>query len=270
MESWYLSQALSEQELQESHKWKQWQVEENYGHRSHLLHTLALPAACQHVSGCFPACFGCFPESPTNKVRICYCYVSSEADASGIAVRAPEMNLTYAELRKAVHHLASELVDARAPGFRVAVAMLKGWEEVVACLGTLQCGASYVPLEITDGRWPSVLRKADCHMLLMTPASRRESENALRQLDIQLKEIGMEWLHQALQAPESPQNHLEISTSDTAYIIFTSGSTGEPKGVAISHHSASNTCISVNELVRLNKTDRVPSFMLSLAWRQRV
>ena len=31
-----------------------------------------------------------------------------------------------------------------------------------------------------------------------------------------------------------------------AYIIFTSGSTGEPKGVAIAHRGASNTCRDLN------------------------
>ena len=47
--------------------------------------------------------------------------------------------------------------------------------------------------------------------------------------------------------------------SDLAYIIFTSGSTGNPKGVAISHRGASNTCRDSHELFRIDGSDSVLS-----------
>ena len=52
---------------------------------------------------------------------------------------------------------------------------------------------------------------------------------------------------------------------DLAYIIFTSGSTGVPKGVAISHRGAANTCLDVNERFGVGAGDVVLS-LASLAF----
>ncbi|HBN10677.1 MAG TPA: hypothetical protein DD392_01665, partial [Ruminococcus sp.] len=55
---------------------------------------------------------------------------------------------------------------------------------------------------------------------------------------------------------------------DTAYVIFTSGSTGTPKGVVISHDSACNTILDINERFCITYKDKligISSFSFDLS-----
>ena len=48
-----------------------------------------------------------------------------------------------------------------------------------------------------------------------------------------------------------------IKADDPFTVIFTSGSTGEPKGVVLSQHNIASNVAAVNELMRLNVSDRL-------------
>ena len=48
-----------------------------------------------------------------------------------------------------------------------------------------------------------------------------------------------------------------VGGDELAYVIYTSGSTGEPKGVEVSHRSALNTVVDVNERFGVGGSDRV-------------
>jgi len=48
-----------------------------------------------------------------------------------------------------------------------------------------------------------------------------------------------------------------VNPDDLAYVIFTSGSTGDPKGVMISHQSAMNTILDINDRFSIGAQDKV-------------
>ena len=168
------------------------------------------------------------------------------------AVISSERILTYQELCDHSLQLGNQLHQLGVrPNQLVAIVMEKGWEQIVAVLGILACGAAYVPID------PGL------------PTERRH--NLLQEAEVQLV-ITQSWLNSALEWPDSIRciyaDRLEISTPFTqplfdlsptslAYIIYTSGSTGMPKGVMIDHQAAVNTILDINQRFHVKSTDRV-------------
>lgn len=97
---------------------------------------------------------------------------ASMASSSDVAVRSPEMELTFADLYRATSNLTYRLSSFSASPqdilpCRIAILMRKGWEQIVACLAVLKAGCCYVPLEQSDCRWRRVLCKARCSSILI-------------------------------------------------------------------------------------------------------
>ena len=143
--------------------------------------------------------------------------------------------LSYAELLARVWRAADRLHAAGVTrGDRVGVRMPSGGRELyIAILGIMAAGAAYVPVDADDPQ-----ERADLVF----------GEAAVRGV------VGAGGVYQSAQgAGESPlfageAPHPRTSANpivspptvdDDAWIIFTSGSTGVPKGVAVSHRSAS-------------------------------
>ena len=57
----------------------------------------------------------------------------------------------------------------------------------------------------------------------------------------------MKYDHEILKEKNAPE--------DLAYVIYTSGSTGMPKGVMITHHSAANTIMDINQRFQITEKD---------------
>jgi len=139
--------------------------------------------------------------------------------------------VSYGELRRRALCVAGYLRDngVRA-GDVVAVQLPKGPSQIVAVLGVLAAGATYVPVGADQ------------------PALRRQ-----RIFDA----AGVALLLDKL--PESPAalaEPLAGKDADLAYILFTSGSTGEPKGVEITHAAAMNTLDDLDQRLALGVNDR--------------
>ncbi|MER6832256.1 amino acid adenylation domain-containing protein [Streptosporangium sp. NPDC000563] len=170
-----------------------------------------------------------------------------------IAVVAVDRSLTYGELDAESARLACLLRRNGADTESlVAVVMEKGWEQVVACLGTLRSGAAYVPI---DPQWPNrrladVLGAAGISLVLTQPHLR---ETIDWPAGVSVFEV--DWPAADAAVENAPD--VRISPGDLAYVIYTSGSTGVPKGVMIEHGPAVNTVLDVNEELSLRADDRI-------------
>ncbi|MFF6887115.1 amino acid adenylation domain-containing protein [Streptomyces sp. NPDC012421] len=170
------------------------------------------------------------------------------------AVHDERGTLSYAELTGQAHALAESLLDAGArPGDRVAVHLPRGRGQVVAMLGGLLAGCTYVPLDhaTPDGRLDGIARRGAVRFAVTAggPAEdARWAERGVRPLALPAHG-SVAGTPRPAAAPHHP----------TAYVIFTSGSTGEPKGVVISHTAVLNTIDAVNAEFGVTEADRVLS-----------
>jgi D-alanine--poly(phosphoribitol) ligase subunit 1 len=159
------------------------------------------------------------------------------------AVKDLDRALTRAELRAAAGRVAAGLVQKGVePGDRVALLIGNSVDFVVAALGCLWAGATFVPLAVTD---PDIRRAqivADCRPAQVIIAG--ADHTAPSGLP-----AGTAWTTlSALSVADGPTP--TPVTGPVAYIIYTSGTTGVPKGVQIppaAFISAAESCADAME-----------------------
>ena len=160
-----------------------------------------------------------------------------------IAVSHGETSLSYGQLIRASDHLARLLVErGLGIGDRVAVAIPRGVELIVAILGVLKAGAVYVPLEMAypAARVKHVLRDAAVSLVVTGDGS-----DAAVLAEIECLRVSLPHLlcgRRCSTVVARPANSL-------AYVIYTSGSTGLPKGVAVEHCALSTFASGISASV---------------------
>ncbi|MFF0263794.1 amino acid adenylation domain-containing protein [Streptomyces microflavus] len=142
-------------------------------------------------------------------------------------------SMTYGEVRAAKDELASALRAAGVrPGRRVAVAVPRSLEQVVALVAVVTAGGAYVPLDLAypDERLEYILADAAPQVVLVD----REQHDRFTRL---LERAGVEArvLVQGDDLPPADSAAPGPRPQDPAYVIYTSGSTGRPKGVVVPH-----------------------------------
>ncbi len=149
-----------------------------------------------------------------------------------VAVQFGAQRLTYRQLDLRANQVAWRLrYLGVGPDSRVAIAMDRSLELVIALVGILKAGGAYVPLdtEYPRERLALMLEAARPDALVTTQALLPKiPAQGLRRLivdEVQLEE-------EAITAPDAG-----VTARNLAYIDFTSGSTGRPKGVCIEHRS---------------------------------
>ncbi|HBO5261000.1 TPA: AMP-binding protein, partial [Pseudomonas aeruginosa] len=149
-----------------------------------------------------------------------------------VAVIFDEEKLTYAELDSRANRLAHALIARGVgPEVRVAIAMQRSAEIMVAFLAVLKAGGAYVPLDIEYPRERLLYMMQDsrAHLLLTHShlLERLPIPEGLSCLSVDREE---EWVGFPAHDPA-----VALHGDNLAYVIYTSGSTGMPKGVAVSH-----------------------------------
>lgn len=169
------------------------------------------------------------------------------------AVIASNRVLDYRELTLRARRLGAAI---RARGIArdqlVAVALDKGWEQIVATLGVLYSGAAYLPLD------PHLPRRRLRHLLELGDARLAITSGALSdRLDW---DGAPDLLYLADGSGGGPTEAPPCDggrPDSLAYVIFTSGTTGDPKGVMIEHRAVANTITALASRFCLDAEDRV-------------
>ncbi|MFD8685658.1 amino acid adenylation domain-containing protein [Streptomyces sp. NPDC059651] len=152
------------------------------------------------------------------------------------AIGGGSESLTYGELASAKDELAGALRAAGVgPGGRVAVAVPRSVEQVVALVAIVSAGGAYVPLDLAypDERLEYILTDAAPQAVLVDREQRDRFTGLLARAGVRARVLV---LGEALPHADGPAaKTADPSPHDPAYVIYTSGSTGRPKGVVVPH-----------------------------------
>ena len=176
------------------------------------------------------------------------CWAEGEFDdrlhGDPIALAYPK--LSYGALEEHARRVAGVLADRHAPGSIIGIQLPKGPAQIVAVLGVLMAGCSYLPVGVDQphDRFARICAlSAVSGLILSKPLENNATPAGPVVHDIE---------SMIRCTPVAP---VRVDPDDTAYVIYTSGSTGEPKGVLVSHAAALNTIIDVNRRNRIEGTD---------------
>ncbi|MBO4205923.1 non-ribosomal peptide synthetase [Micromonospora echinofusca] len=162
-----------------------------------------------------------------------------------VAVTAPGVRLSYAELDTRARALAGRLTRAGLrPEEPVAVLLPRSPELVVAALAVLRAGGCYLPLDPahSERRNAGTLQRSGARLLLTAD---KNLTGRLAELGAAPEQVLLtdDWGTDVPDGAAAPV----IDPDALAYQIYTSGSTGTPKGVLVSHRSAVNYLLSLVE-----------------------
>jgi amino acid adenylation domain-containing protein len=176
--------------------------------------------------------------------------VSQHPDA--VVVVQGKEEFTYRELNERANQLAHYLREHGVGlDVRVGVLLERSVNFIVALLGIIKAGGTYVPL---DGTYPKqrlqfMLEDAGVRLLL---TERNQPEVATDATEVVYLDHAAELL-----ANMSSENLENVNRAeDLAYVMYTSGSTGQPKGVAVTQR-AINRLVRNTEYATLKSSDRL-------------
>ncbi|WP_033985286.1 non-ribosomal peptide synthase/polyketide synthase [Pseudomonas aeruginosa] len=174
------------------------------------------------------------------------------------AVLFDDQVLSFAELDSRANRLAHALIARGVgPEVRVAIAMQRSAEIMIAFLAVLKSGGAYVPLDIEYPRERLLYMMQDsrAHLLLTQNhlLDRLPIPDGLSCLCLDREQ---EWAGFPAHDPE-----VALHGDNLAYVIYTSGSTGMPKGVAVSHGPLAAHIVATGERYEMTPADCELHFM---------
>ncbi len=157
---------------------------------------------------------------------------------NAFAVAQGEKSITHGELETAANRLANRLVALGIGSEnRVAVALDKSIDAIIAILAVLKSGGAFTPVEPDhpEARNRHILSAPGLSLVISRKRSivNLPSDIATPILDLDETDLSAE----STEPPIAP-----IAAQQLAYVIYTSGSTGVPKGVAVEHGPLAHHC----------------------------
>ncbi|MFD8819412.1 amino acid adenylation domain-containing protein, partial [Streptomyces sp. NPDC059627] len=156
----------------------------------------------------------------------------ARATPAAVALTDGEATLTYGELNARANRLAHALIERGVgPEQRVALALPRSAEQVVAVLAVLKAGAAYLPV---DPQYPAAriaYLLQDARPALLVTTSRIGDLPGAEPVDRLLLDTA------DLDGLPDTDPDVPLDPGHSAYVIYTSGSTGNPKGVVVSHRN---------------------------------
>ncbi|WP_420127865.1 non-ribosomal peptide synthase/polyketide synthase [Longimicrobium sp.] len=201
---------------------------------------------------------------------------------SATAVVHGDQALSYAELNARANRLAGRLIERGVrSGDRVAIAMPRSLELVVAELAVLKAGAAYVPVDpsVPAERTAFMLADSGARIVLALPGAELATLSEIDRIDVGVLEdwatlsenqhIEMDVMANlaTLSAIQRVDVHgradgdarnpsVAVDGDAPAYVMYTSGSTGAPKGVVVPHRAITRLVIN-NGYADFGPDDRV-------------
>ncbi len=164
----------------------------------------------------------------------------AELSSEKIAIICENKKITYKELDQKSNQLAIYLKEKGVkPNSTVGVFLGRSIEVVVAILGILKSGASYLPLDpfYPIHRTDYILKNSETNFVVTNNETKDVLTNNLITINLNDQVIWEKNCDVQFASPEP---------LSMAYVIYTSGSTGKPKGVKVSHKNLSNFIAGMN------------------------
>jgi len=164
----------------------------------------------------------------------------AERQPEAVAVAFEAVKLSYDELNRRANQVAHHL-QGLGVGSEVSVGILleRSVEMVIALLGVLKAGGTYVPLDPSypQERLSYMLRDSGVSVLL----SQERFLQAVPESNAQV--VCFDAAAELLASERDDNPGRRVLPHNLAYVIYTSGSTGQPKGVMVSHRNlVHSTC----------------------------
>lgn len=175
--------------------------------------------------------------------------------------------ITYGELNNQSDWVSSYLKNKYnvRPGDLVGLIMERSHYQVVATLGVLKSGATFLPIEknYPDERKRFILRDSNVKVVIADSSSMFDLtsyyEGPFISLDIELPFTNSE-------VADEPSSTDTAGAADAAYLIYTSGSTGFPKGVLVAQSSIVNYVLWANDYYFKGATGHTFALFTSLSF----
>ncbi len=179
--------------------------------------------------------------------------VQAEQTPDAVAVVYEDQHLSYSELDRRANQLAHYLRKLNVgPEVLVGLCVERSLEIMVALLGILKAGGSYVPLDpgYPQERLTSMLTDSRAQVIL----TQQHLQQHLPVGQMHIVCLDKDWVQIAKEPDKKPSSL--TSADNCAYVIFTSGSTGRPKGVQIQHQNVVNFLEYMRQKVDMSDQDR--------------
>ncbi len=177
---------------------------------------------------------------------------------AAVAVKFDAQTLTYGELDRQANRLAHALIARGVgPEVRVAIAMPRSAEIMVAFLAVMKSGGVYVPLDVEYPRDRLLYMMQDSRAkLLLTHSAVQQRLPIPEGLEALAVDQSEAWAD-----ADDSEPQVTLDGDNLAYVIYTSGSTGMPKGVAVSHGPLVAHIIATGERYETGPADCELHFM---------